>query len=120
MKPLTLALSAGLIGGLIASGAMVLIQRWLMPAPALVTVRVDELLAAQVQGLSAQLDDPAQRAIAAERFARALDEELDRTAQGYDAVVFAGGAVLRGAPDLTDTLRARLDARLTANGKPAP
>lgn len=120
MKPLTLALSAGLTGGLIASGATLVIHRWLMPAPVLVTVRVDELLAAQVQSLSTQLDDPAQRATAAERFARVLDEELDRTAQDYDAVVLAGGAVLRGAPDLTDTLHARLHARLMANQRPAP
>lgn len=120
MKLIPLALAAGLAGGLIAAVATLLMQLWLNPVPNLVSVRVDELLAAQVQNLSAQLDDPEQRALAAERFARALDAELDRAAQDYDAVVFAGGAVIRGAPDLTDTLRTRLDARLATTGGTVP
>ena len=58
------------------------------------------------------------RAAAQARYARALDAELDRTSQEYGAVVFAGGAVIRGATDLTGTVRARLDARLAAGAPP--
>lgn len=118
MRPLVLALTAGLVGGVIATSATVLAQRWLTPAPVLVTVRMDVLLTAQVHSLSTQLDDPDRRAKAAERFARALDAELDRMALEYGAVVFAGGAVLRGATDLTDTLGSRVNARLAAAEPP--
>lgn len=120
MKPLALALCSGLAGGAVAVTAVVMLQRWIAPAPVLVTVRLEELLAAQVQSLSTSLDDPAQQAIAAERYARALDAELDRTAQEYGAVVFAGGAVIRGATDLTATVRVRLDARLAASAGTPP
>lgn len=118
MRPLLLALCSSLAGGAVAATGVVMLQRWMAPAPVLVTVRLEELLAAQVQSLSASLGDPAQQALAAERYARALDAELDRTAQEYGAVVFAGGAVIRGATDLTGTVRARLDARLAAGAPP--
>lgn len=116
MRPLLLALCSSLAGGAVAATGVVTLQRWTVPAPVLVTVRLEELLAAQVQDLSASLSDPTQQAIAAERYARALDAELDLMAQQYGAVVFAGGAVIRGATDLTGAVRARLDARLAAAG----
>lgn len=120
MKPLVLALSSGLAGGLMAAVGVVTAQRFIAPAPVFVSVRVEELITAQVKGLSAQLDDPAQRAVAAERFARALDAELDNVAKDYGAVVFASGAVMRGATDLTVTVRSRLEARLATPEGPKP
>lgn len=120
MKPLVLALCSGLAGGLIAAVSVIAVQRLLAPAPVFVSVRVEELITAQVKSLSADLDDPAQRAVAAERFARALDVELDTVAHDYGAVIFAGGAVIRGAPDLTVAVRSRLEARLAVPAGQAP
>ena len=118
MRPLLIALCSGLAGGLVAAIGVVTAQRLITPAP--VFVSVEELFTAQVMSLSAQLDDPAQRAVAAERFARALDVELDTVARDYGAVVFASGAVIRGATDLTVTVRSRLEDRLAVAESPKP
>lgn len=119
MKPTVLAVIAGLSSGCVGAFGVLLGQRLLMPEPVMVSVRVNDLIASHIAATSKELDDPTKQAVAAGLYSRALDSELDALADQYGAVIFSGGAVIRGAMDLTDVVRAGTEARLAADGPTA-
>ncbi|MDE0855993.1 MAG: TrbI F-type domain-containing protein, partial [Nevskia sp.] len=51
-------------------------------------------------------------------YGAALQAALDELQREQHALLLPAPAVLRGAPDLTDALRERIDARLRGEAKP--
>lgn len=110
-----LPLCAGALGGL----AIVLAARWSAPTPTFAAVDLQAILSQRLATVSRQgLDATAAQRDAA-RFALALEQSLDELSVEHGVVLFSAPAVIRGAPDITDTLQHRLDTHLATAQKPA-
>jgi hypothetical protein len=101
------ALALGFVGGV----GVVVAERFLSPPPTVAALDVSALVAERVTRPdvldlpeAARLDDAA-------RFATQLEREVRQMAREHGALLIAAPAVLAGAPDLTDVLRARLARR---------
>jgi type-F conjugative transfer system protein TrbI len=114
MSEWTVALCAGLLGGLLAVAA----DRAIEPAPRLATVDLQQLLAEHIESVGRRGLDRDAAVKEAAAYAAALQTSLDELGREQHAVLLPAPAVLRGAPDLTDALRERIDARLQAETKP--
>lgn len=114
MSEWTIALCAGLLGGLLAITA----DRWIEPPPRLVTVDLQQVLAEHIESVGLRHLDQDAAAKEAAAYGAALQASLDELEREQHALLLPAPAVLRGAPDLTDALRERIDVRLRAEGKP--
>ncbi len=108
MSEWSIALCAGILGGLLAVAA----ERWIEPPPRLATVDLQQILAEHIEsvGLHNLGKDAAARDAVA--YGAALQASLDELEREQHALLLPAPAVLRGAPDLTDALRQRIDSRL--------
>lgn len=107
------ALSLGFVGGV----GVVVAERFLAPPAIVAAIDLQSLVAdritrADVVGLpdAARLED-------AEQFAARLEQEVGRLARDHGALLIAAPAVLAGAPDLTDVLRAQLELHEKSPGE---
>jgi type-F conjugative transfer system protein TrbI len=114
MSEWTIALCAGVLGGLLAVAA----ERWIEPPPQLATVDLQQILAEHIESVGLRHLDSQAAAKDAAAYGAALQASLDELEREQHALLLPAPAVLRGAPDLTDALRQRIDARLRDEVKP--
>lgn len=114
MNEWTIALCAGMLGGLVTLA----VDRWVEPPPRLATVDLQQILAEHIESVGLRHLDQDAAAKEAAAYGGALQASLDELEREQRALLLPAPAVLRGAPDLTDALRARIDARLHAEARP--
>lgn len=101
------ALALGLVGGL----GVVVAERLLTPPTTIAAVDLSALVAERVTRPNVVDLPEAARLEDAARFAKLLEREVAEMARDHGALLIAAPALLAGAPDLTDVLRARLEAQ---------
>lgn len=116
-SPLTLSLVA-LIGAIGLTGALigVLLVRWGSPPPVLAVVQIDRVLAQHVAAVAHQNWDEARQQEEVRRFAAALEASLTDLSDDGRVILLSGPSVVRGAPDWTPALQARLEQALGEDG----
>lgn len=107
------ALALGFVGGL----GVVVAERLVTPPPTIAAVDLSALVAERVTRPDVVDLPEATRLEDASQFARQLELELAGMARDHHALLIAAPAVLAGAPDLTDVLRARLEAGGAGTGE---
>jgi type-F conjugative transfer system protein TrbI len=114
MSTWLLSLCAGVVGGLLGLTA----ERLIAPPPLLATVDLQQILAEHIESVGRRGLDKDAAAKDAAAYGAALQASLDELEREQHALLLPAPAVLRGAPDLTDALRERIDARLRSEAKP--
>ena len=116
--PRRLDLDEGAQGGEALGGVGVVVaERLLTPPPTVAAVDLSALVAERVTRPDVVDLPEAARVEDASRFAKQLELELAGMARDHGALLIAAPAVLAGAPDLTDVLRARLEAQGSGTGE---
>ena len=114
MSEWTIALCAGMLGGLAAIAA----DHWIEPPPRLATVDLQQILAEHIESIGQRNLGKDAAAKDAAAYGAALQASLDELEHQEHTLLLPAPAVLRGAPDLTDALRERIDARLNTGARP--
>jgi len=108
MSEWSIALCAGIVGGLLVLS----VDRLIEPPQRLATVDLQQVLAEHIESVGRRNLDKDQAAKEAAAYGAALQASLDELEREQHALLLPAPAVLRGAPDLTDALRQRIDRRM--------
>lgn len=98
--------------GFVTALSCVLLMRWVSPPPTLAVVQIDRVLAEHVATVARQNWDEARQQEEVRRFAAALEASLTELSDDGRVILLSGPAVIRGAPDWTPALQARLTQAL--------
>lgn len=108
------SLCAGMVGGLLVLS----VDRLIEPPQRLATVDLQQVLAEHIESVGLRNLGKEAAARDAAAYGAALQTSLDELEREQHTLLLTAPAVLRGAPDLTDPLRQRIDARLRDEAKP--
>jgi len=106
------ALALGFVGGI----SVIATERLLTPPTTIAAINLSALVAERVTRPDVVELPDAARLEDASHFAKQLELELVGMARDHRVLLIAAPAVLAGAPDLTDVLRARLEASGAGTG----
>lgn len=109
----------GLVGGVAGAGAVVLLQQAFFAPPALATVDMAALVAAEARRAELAGLERAQVEAAATQAAARIRRVLDEVAAERRLAIAPKGAVAAGAPDVTALVARRLGLELPRRA-PAP
>ena len=110
------SLCAGVVGGLLVLS----VERLIQPPQPLATVDLQQILAEHIESVGLRQLDKDTAAKEAAAYGAAVQASLDELEREQHTLLLPAPAVLRGAPDLTDALRQRIDARLAQTGATRP
>ena len=102
------------MGGAVGAALVLAAHQVLSPAPTFASVDLQGLLMQRVAAAGKANTSPDDQKQDAARYAQALDASLDEVGRSEHAVLLVTSAVLRGAPDVTDQVRQRIDQKRAA------